>query len=91
MSMIEIRDPSGNLLARADDLSGAIRQLVGLTVDLSKIVRRLHRQIGETADAIKLLHPDTTNVAPMHILGYVDGWKACRDAAAAEVSDLLNR
>lgn len=81
MALIEIRDGGGNLLAAADDLGGAIKQLVDLASRYSQIIRHHHTTLDDSARAIAEMEPDTSATAPEHIVGFEAGWRACRDRA----------
>lgn len=79
--LIEIRSPSGECLAAAQDISNAIGQLVALCVSYRQIVEAYHAKFDEAAQ----LAPDTSATAPEHVAVFSAGWKAGRDAAMAHV------
>ena len=77
MALIEIRNPQGTRLAAADDLSGAIAQLVALCDRQASIIRDQHDRINQWSRA----KPDVSATAPEHVAVFSAGWKAAQIAA----------
>lgn len=72
--LIEVRSPSGELIAVANDISGAINQLVSAIGRYRQIVEDYHQKFGEIA----VLQPDISATAPEHVAVFSAGWNAAR-------------
>ena len=74
--LIEIRSASGERIAAANDISGAIKQLVSLCCRYRDIVEDYHRKFSEIA----VLQVDLSATAKEHEAVYSAGWNAAREA-----------
>lgn len=79
MALIEIRGPGGERLAAADDVSGAIRQLVDLVVAERAAARAQRARV----EGVAALEADLSATAAEHEVGFRAGFRSCREAALA--------